>query len=321
MGSEQGVLDRRAALFHTKFVMRDFVAQPTDAGKRLDQFLVEQLVDVSRVRAQRLLRAGRVQMNGEAAKVSYRLRGGEQISLDWEPSGPLRTLPEDIPLEVIYEDGELAAVNKPAGMAVHPGAGRLSGTLINALLHRFEALSQLGGESRPGIVHRLDRQTSGLLLVAKNDVVHRHMADQFRNRAVVKTYLALVHGVVEPEQDQITAPIARDLWRRRRMTARRKGTKAREALTEYKVLRRLPRFTLLKVTLHTGRTHQARVHLASRGHPVVGDTLYGAPGGLLDRNFLHAASIAFQHPRTGQTLEISAPLPPELERFLASIAE
>ena len=297
------------------------MAEATDAGKRLDRFLVEQLAEVSRVHVQRLLRGGRVQMNGEAAKASCRLRGGEQISLDWEPPGPLRALPEDISLEVLYEDDDLVAVNKPAGMATHPGAGRPSGTLVNAVLHRFEALSRVGGELRPGIVHRLDRQTSGVLLVAKNDVAHHRLAEQFSARTIAKTYLALVHGVVGPERDQIAVPIARDLWRRRRMTARRTGAKAREALTEYKVLRRLLRFTLLKVTLHTGRTHQARVHLASRGHPVVGDTLYGAPGGLLDRNFLHAASIGFHHPRTGQRLEISAPLPPELEKFLASNSE
>lgn len=297
------------------------MAQAADTGKRLDQFLVEQLADVSRVRMQRLLRAGRVQMNGGRAKASYRLRGGEQISLDWEPLGPLRALPEDIPLEVLYEDDDLVAVNKPAGMVVHPGAGRLSGTLVNALLHRYGALSRMSGELRPGIVHRLDRQTSGVLLVAKNDVAHRRMADQFRTRLVVKTYLALVHGAVKPARDQISAPIGRDLRRRRRMTASPKGSKARAALTEYQVLSRLPRFTLLKVTLHTGRTHQARVHLASLGHPVVGDTLYGAPGGLLDRNFLHSAGIAFSHPRTGQPLEICAPLPAELERFLASTKE
>ena len=294
------------------------MAEATDAGKRLDQFLVEHLEDVSRVHVQRLLRAGRVEMDGGGAKASHRLQGGERISLDWEPPAPLRALPEDIPLEVLYEDDDLVAVNKPAGMATHPGAGRPSGTLVNAVLHRFGLLSRVGGELRPGIVHRLDRQTSGVLLVAKNDIAHRRLAEQFRARTIAKTYLALVHGVVRPEKDRIAAPIARDLQRRRRMTARRQGDKAREALTEYKVLRRLPRFTLLEVTLHTGRTHQARVHLASRGHPIVGDTLYGAPGGLLDRNFLHAASIGFCHPRTGETLEISAPLPPALEKFLAS---
>ncbi len=293
---------------------RNFVVQAAEAGKRVDRFLVEQLGSVSRAVVQQLLAAGRVHLDGRQAKASYRLRGGEAVSVEWEPPRPLRAFPEDIPLEILHEDQDVVAVNKPAGITVHAGAGRDSGTLVNALLHRFGALSSLGGELRPGIVHRLDRQTSGVLLVARSDDAHSRLAEQFKGRTVEKTYLALVHGTVESERGRISAPIARDLKRRRRMTARRRS--GREALTEYRVLRRLAGYTLLEVTLHTGRTHQVRVHLASLGHPVVGDTLYGASRGVLGRNFLHAARIAFRHPRTGQRLEISAPLPNELEKFL-----
>ncbi len=298
-------------------LLRTFQAEAADSGKRLDQFLVEKLGDVSRERVKQLLANGRVRLDRGAVKASYRMRGGETVAVEWEPPPPLRAYPEDIPLDILYEDEDLVAVNKPAGMVVHAGAGRQSGTLVNALLHRFGKLSTLGSELRPGIVHRLDRQSSGVLLVARHDRAHRSLAEQFRRREVGKTYLALVHGSVRAEQGRIAAPIARDLVRRRRMTARRRS--GREAVTEYRVLRRFAGFTLLEVTIHTGRTHQIRVHLSTMGHPVAGDTLYGAPGGVLDRNFLHAARIAFRHPRTGQPMEIPAPLPAELRAFLERI--
>ena len=297
-------------------MQRQFQAEAGDAGRRLDQFLVEKMEGLSRARIQQLLKNRRVLVNGSAAKASYRLRGGDAITVEWEPPPPLRAFPEDLPLDILYEDDDLVAVNKPAGMPVHAGAGRRSGTLVNALLHRFGALSQVGGQLRPGIVHRLDRQTSGVLLVAKNDQAHRALAEQFEKRAVEKTYMALVQGDVRPEAGKISAPIARDLVRRRRMTARRRTGRA--ALTEYRVLRRLPGYTLLEVAIHTGRTHQIRVHLSNLGHPVVGDTLYGARGGVLDRNFLHASRIRFRHPRSGESMDISAPLPAELQAFLGS---
>ncbi len=301
---------------------RQLIAGPGDAGRRLAQFLVEKITGTSRARIQALVRAGRVRVNapgstqGSPAKAGYRLRGGETVTVEWQPPRPLRAFAEDIPLEILYEDDELVVVNKPAGMAVHAGAGRDAGTLVNALLGRFGALSGASGEIRPAIVHRLDRQTSGVLLVARTDQAHRALAAQFQAREVSKTYLALVHGRVEAERGRIAAPIARDLKRRRRMTSRRRG--GREALTEFRVLRRLPRFTLLEVTIHTGRTHQIRVHLAAEGHPVAGDTLYGAPGGLLGRNFLHAARIGFRHPADGRPMEFSAPLPAELQAFLGN---
>jgi 23S rRNA pseudouridine1911/1915/1917 synthase len=306
------------------------------AGKRLDQFLVSQLPDTSRGRLQRLIAEHQVQVNGEPAKPSLRLRGGERVSVLGAPgSAPLRAIPEDIPLDVVYEDDDIAVVNKPAGMMVHAGAGavehqRNRGTLVNALLYRFNALSGIGGALRPGIVHRLDKATSGLIVVAKNDVAHRKLAAQFTRRRVKKTYVALVHGSVKQEQGTVTSSISRDLVRRTRMTTRRRG--GREALSHYAVRRRIDsafgKFTLLEVSIDTGRTHQIRVHLASIGHPVVGDTLYGAPRELRDRgegsmslsrNFLHAAALEFAHPRTEARLSFSRPLPGELESFLCKL--
>ncbi len=310
-------------------------AGPDDAGKRLDQFLVGQLPEVSRARVQQLIAEGKVQVNGSAAKASLRLRGGERIEVQGEAKAPpLRAVAEDIPLDVVYEDEALAVVNKPAGMMVHAGAGssedeRNRGTLVNALLHRFQSLSGVGGELRPGIVHRLDKETSGLIVVAKDDVAHRKLARQFAGREVKKTYLALVHGWPKQERGTISAAISRDRIRRIRMTTR--GSGGRAAVSHYKVLRKIEsrfgKFALLEVTIDTGRTHQIRVHLASLGHPVVGDTLYGAPREIrakdasisLKRNFLHAAKLEFAHPNTGDTLAFSRPLPSELEAFLVRL--
>jgi 23S rRNA pseudouridine1911/1915/1917 synthase len=321
--------------------LKTLTATPTDAGKRLDQFLVVRLSDVSRARVQQLIDQDLVRVNDNAAKASQRLRGDEIIAILGPPQvQPLRAIPEDIPLEVIYEDDDLVVVNKPAGMMVHAGAGatddaRNRGTLVNALLHRFASLSKVGGELRPGIVHRLDRETSGLILVAKNDVAHRKLSAQFSRRQVKKTYLALVHGWPKQDRATINSPIRRDSVRRNRMTTR--GSAGREAITHYTVRRRVEspygKFALLEVKIDTGRTHQVRVHLASLGHPVVGDTVYGAPSAIqaergkqktgtrrsigLSRNFLHAAEIQFAHPRTTHALQFSTPLPAELEQFLA----
>ena len=296
------------------------------AGRRLDQFLASQLPDISRARVQELIEQNKVLVNGSAAKPSLRLRDGEQIEILGEPSRPpLRATPQNIPLDIVYEDSDLAVIDKPAGMMVHAGAGstdseRNRGTLVNALLFHFKTLSAVGGELRPGIVHRLDKETSGLMVVAKNDVAHRKLATQFSSRRVKKTYLALVHRRVENDRGTISSSISRDLVRRTRMTTRRSG--GRNAVTRYEVQRRINspygKFTLLRLQIETGRTHQIRVHMASMGHPVVGDTAYGAPAKIprgaksslsLPRNFLHAAELEFDHPRTGEHLRFSRPLP------------
>ncbi len=286
-------------------------------------FLQERLPEYSRSRLQQWVKEGRVLVNRTGGRSSYRLRGDETIEVEPAELRPLRAVPEDIPLRILYEDADVIAVDKPAGMVVHAGAGAHSGTLVNALLHHFGSLSQLGGELRPGIVHRLDRFTSGVLLVARNDAAHRRLAEQFAGRNVEKVYLALVHGRVKAEQGRIEKPISRDPARRVRMTARRAGGRA--AVTEYRVLRRFSRFTLLEVRIKTGRTHQIRAHFSAAGHPVVGDRLYGAAArveGLppLERFFLHAHRIRFGQPSTGAPVTVESPLPVELEAWLSEMA-
>jgi len=292
-------------------------SSPVDRGKRLDQFLRERLPQYSRARLQDWIEQRRVLVNGSPEKRSFLLKGTERIHVQPGELAPLRATPEDLPLDVLYEDADVIAINKPAGMVVHTGAGQHSGTLVNALLHRFGKLSTAGGDLRPGIVHRLDRFTSGVILVARNDTAHRNLAGQFASREVEKIYLALVHGRVKNDQGSITTPIARDPIRRIRMTARL--ATGRKASTSYQVLKRFDKFTFLEVKIGTGRTHQIRVHLASIGHPVVGDKLYGAPASTLGRYFLHARQITFTSPSTGERIALSAPLPPDLEDYLVSV--
>ncbi len=330
---------------------------PAEAkGQRLDQFLAQFLTAqgeaVSRSRVQLLMEQGDVLVNGEREKASMKLRGGERIAITGEPHpAPLKATAEDIPLDVVFEDADLAVVNKPAGMMVHAGSGqnedaRSRGTLVNALLFRFNKLSTTGGELRPGIVHRLDKDTSGLIVVAKNDRTHAALGEMFASRQIKKTYIALVQGAVERQKGTINAGVGRDPVRRTRMTTK-PTENARSAVSHYEVVRRLEtrfgKFTLVKVRIETGRTHQIRVHMASIGHPVVGDTLYGGSGQLTDqvasqaaqskaarrkanperlrlgRNFLHAARLEFAHPGTGKLLELEAPLPVELESFLGRL--
>jgi len=315
---------------------------PEDEGKRLDQFLAVHL-DISRARVQQLISEQKVLVNDAAARPSLKLRGGESIRILGPPARPpLRAVAEEIPLDIVYEDDDLAIINKPAGMMVHVGAGatedqRNRGTLVNALLHHFANLSGVGGELRPGIVHRLDKETSGLIVVAKNDAAHHNLAAQFARREVKKKYLALVHGWLQKDSGTVSASISRDRVRRTRMTTREAG--GREAVSHYEALRRIAspygKFTLVEVKIDTGRTHQIRVHMASLGHPVVGDTLYGAPRELravrlpgkhdkpgaisLDRNFLHAAYLDLAHPRTSAELSFRNSLPPQLEDFLQRV--
>ncbi|MGC2449481.1 MAG: RluA family pseudouridine synthase [Candidatus Sulfotelmatobacter sp.] len=307
-----------------------------DAGQRLDQLLASRL-EVSRARVQELIRDEKILLNGAPAKPSLKLRGDERITVVGPAErAPLRAIAEEIPLDIVYEDDDLAIVNKPAGMMVHAGAGatedaRNHGTLVNALLHHFAKLSGVGGEMRPGIVHRLDKETSGLIVVAKNDESHRKLAEQFAQREVKKRYIALVHGWMKKDSGTVSATISRDRVRRIRMTTRHSG--GREAISHYQVLRRIDspygKFTLVEVKIDTGRTHQIRVHLSSLGHPVVGDTLYGAPAEMrphrlrhgsgatlsLPRNFLHAAQLELAHPRSGAIIALASPLPDELVNF------
>ncbi len=303
--------------------MIEFTVAPEDAGQRLDHFLCARMPERSRARIQAWIAEGRVRAAGSPRKPSWKVRAGERIEVEPAEPPPLRAFPEEIPLEILYEDEAVAAVNKPAGLVVHAGAGRSSGTLVNALLHRYGRLSESGDALRPGIVHRLDKGTSGVILVARTEAAHRSLAQQFASRTVDKIYLALAEGRVEPPQGVIDRPIERDPVRRTRMTAR--TGRGRAALTEYRVLERLARFTLLEVRIRTGRTHQIRVHLASIGHPVAGDTLYGAaarPPGVepLGRPWLHAWRIGFTSPATGERVHIEAPPPQELLRWKAQLA-
>jgi 23S rRNA pseudouridine1911/1915/1917 synthase len=328
--------------------LHSWTVPPESAGLRLDQFLVQQLESVSRSRIHLLLEQGHVLVNGSAAKPSLRLRGEEHIDITGEAEPkPLRAMAEEIPLDIVYEDDDLAVVNKPSGMMVHAGAGatddaRNRGTLVNAILHHFNSLSTSGGELRPGIVHRLDKETSGLIVVAKNDWTHGKLADMFASRKMSKTYFALVHGDLEKDSGTINAAISRDQVRRTRMTTKR-DEGGRSAVSHYQVLKRFSgrygKFTLVAVKIETGRTHQIRVHMSSIGHPVVGDTLYGAPARIvvpinisgkrktqqqpegisLGRNFLHSAELEFPHPRSGKVLTLKSPLPDELKTFLRTL--
>ncbi len=289
-------------------------AQLADAGKRLDQMLHERLPQFSRTRIQDWIKNGRVLVDGAGARASRTLRGGEAVDVDPADPPPLRAAPEAIPIRTLYEDDDVVAVDKPAGMVVHAGAGVHSGTLVNALLHRFATLSSAGGPLRPGIVHRLDRYTSGVLLVAKNDAAHRHLAAQFSGRQVEKVYLALAHGRTKQDSGRIERPIARDPARRTRMTARL--GEGRAAWSEYRVLGRFAGFTYLEVRIGTGRTHQIRAHLASIGHPIAGDAVYGAPVQAWGRFFLHAHRIRFRQPSTGVEIVVESPLPEELQEWM-----
>jgi len=303
--------------------LRTFIVSPEHSGTRLDVFLARNMTDWSRSQIQRQIKSGLVSVGSEIVyKAGGEVATGDRVSIR-AGGHELRAVAEDLPLQIIYEDDDQLVVNKPAGMVIHVGAGIKSGTLVNALLHHVGKLSTAGGELRPGIVHRLDRMTSGLVVVAKNNSAHQELSAQFKAREVHKTYLALVHGRITNDCGEVSTSVGRDPKHRIRM--RPGGIGAREACTRYRVMHRFRQFTLVEAEPQTGRTHQIRVHLSSIGHPVVGDTLYGAPARLrleakeektLERNFLHAAALQFRHPRTREKLSFTAPLAPELEHFL-----
>lgn len=293
------------------------------AGERLDRFLAAVLPGYSRSQVQRLIKDGCVRLRGRDAKANTQLKAGDRITLEVPEPTAATPEPEAIPLEVLHEDADLIVVNKPAGMVVHPAAGHATGTLVNALLHHVKDLSGIGGELRPGIVHRLDRGTSGVMVVAKHDRAHEALARQFHDREVEKEYIALVWGVVQAGR-RIDIPIGRDPQNRQKMSARTR--RARTAATRITRARHYKGVTLCQVAIATGRTHQIRVHLSGIGHPIVGDALYGGvhrrvPADLrpvmrLGRPFLHAARLVFAHPADGRRLEFVAPLPLDLQQVL-----
>lgn len=307
----------------------EVVVSDENAGQRLDRFLVSQLPELSRTRIQSLLENGLVRVSGAAPKASYRVEAGDRVTVEIPEPAAAGVRAEPIVLDVLYEDEHIAVINKPAGMIIHPGAGADGGTMVGALLNRFggmEGLSSVGGPLRPGIVHRLDKDTSGAVVIARTDAAHRTLVEEFQNRRVQKTYIALLHGILQGEKGTIDLPIARDLRRRSRMTARRR--EGREARTDWRVRLRIDGFTLVEASLHTGRTHQIRVHFSTAGCPVVGDTVYGAPRQErvgtqmlppLERNFLHSARLAFAHPATGKQMEFRAPLPAELADYARTL--
>lgn len=291
-----------------------------NAGKRLDVYLAYENPSLSRSRIQDLIAGGMVMVNGALSRSSYRLRSGDEVMLSVPLPEELRVEPEPVPLDIYYEDSDLVVVNKPRGMVVHPAAGNYSGTLVNALVHHCRDLSGINGVLRPGIVHRLDKDTSGLLVVAKNDASHLGLARQLKDRRVVRRYLALAHGSLTEVKGIIDAPVGRHPRDRQRMAVVAGG--GRLAVTHYCVLQKFSKCTLLKVRLETGRTHQIRVHLSYLGHPLVGDTKYAPARNHfgLEGQFLHAAVLGFHHPRSGEYLEFSAPLPGELADFLARMS-
>ncbi len=302
-------------------------------GTRLDVFLASVLPNQSRSHIQRLIKDGKVTVGGKAAKPNLAVKPGLQVAVDIpEPVDP-EPQPEALPLTIVYQDRDLLVVDKPAGMVVHPAAGHAGGTLVNALLHHVDDLSGIGGEKRPGIVHRLDRGTSGLMVVAKHDAAHEELSRQFRDREVEKEYLALVWGEVMAGR-RIDAPIGRDTSNRKKMSAvaPNRVRRSREAVTRIVRAEHFGRtLTLAQIAIHTGRTHQIRVHLSAIGHPVVGDSLYGGlhrrvPGDLravthLERPFLHAARLAFKHPSDGRKMEFTSDLPADLQRVLDELRE
>ena len=300
------------------------VAESADRGTRLDAFLAAKF-DLSRSAAERLLGEGAVQITGGEANKKYRLKGGERITLTLPDPTPAEAQPEDIPLDVVFEDGDIVVVNKPQGMVVHPAAGNESGTLVNALLHHCKgSLSGVGGVERPGIVHRIDKDTSGLLVVAKNDAAHNHLSEQLKTHDVAREYYAIAQGNFKEDGATVHAAIDRHPTDRKKMAIVKKAGAGRDAITHFEVLERYGSFTLLRCKLETGRTHQIRVHMASLGHPLLGDPVYGGSGSRFEAEHrkyihgqcLHAGELVLTHPRTGEQMHFEAPLPADFTALL-----
>jgi len=286
------------------------------AGERLDKYIAEQC-QISRSYAQKLIDDGQVAVNGRSAKPSQRLDIGDKVVTNIPPPSAISLTPEDIPLKVVYEDKDLIVVDKPAGLLVHPAAGQHTGTLVNAILARCPDLGEINGSIRPGIVHRLDKDTSGLMMVAKNEAAQRSLSRQIKQRSIRKVYLALVLGHLSPERGAIDAPIGRHPGDRKRMAVVSGG---REARTEYKVLKYFADYTLVEAMPETGRTHQIRVHFAAIGHPIFGDHIYGKRSPMLGRQFLHAHRLGFKLPSSGEFVEFTSELPLELQEVLEHVA-
>ncbi len=294
-------------------------ASEESKNQRLDAFLASSLDGLTRSQAARLIESGEVAVNGKTAGKSYKLAGGEDIAVTLPEPEPVEAVPQDIPLDVVYEDADVIVVNKPSGMVVHPAPGHPDGTLVNALLyHCAGTLSGIGGALRPGIVHRIDRDTSGLIIAAKNDAAHQYLSAQLADHTLARTYECIVVGALREDRGTVDAPIARHPTDRKRMAVVAGG---REAVTHWEVIARYPGYTHVRCRLETGRTHQIRVHMAYIGHPILGDTVYGAkkevPG--LTGQCLHAVGLRFLHPRTHEIVELSCPLPEEFTRMLQKI--
>ena len=294
-------------------------ASEESKNQRLDAFLASSLDGLTRSQATRLIESGEVAVNGRAVSKSYKLAGGEDIAVTLPEPEPVEAVPQDIPLDVVYEDADVIVVNKPSGMVVHPAPGHPDGTLVNALLyHCAGTLSGIGGALRPGIVHRIDRDTSGLIIAAKNDAAHQYLSAQLADHTLARTYECIVVGKLREDRGTVDAPIARHPTDRKRMAV---VTGGREAVTHWEVIARYPGYTHVRCRLETGRTHQIRVHMAYIGHPILGDTVYGAkkevPG--LTGQCLHAVGLRFLHPRTHEVVELSCPLPEEFTRMLQKI--
>lgn len=288
--------------------MPEYVVSPEEAGARLDHFLAEKLPELSRSRLQSLVKEGHIVLNGKSVKPSEKVRLGGVVAVDIpEATVPTDTAPQEIPLDILFEDDDLLVLNKAAGMVVHPAAGNPDGTLVNALLHHCTTLSGIGGEQRPGIVHRLDKETSGCIVVAKNDFAHQALSQQFADRETLKVYLALASGHFKNHAGTVETDIGRHPVHRKKMAVLETG-KGRNAVTDWRVLKELRNSTLVECTLHTGRTHQIRVHMKHLGHPLMGDELYGKRSGF-ERQMLHAWRLGFTHPRTRQRMEYRSVIP------------